>query len=682
MNGDFSRLPPTPPNMRGYLWQQGRVNLESDLNGLVLNDQRVGDRTRRDMIGSCGAPEADPGFAVTPTDAGDTLRIGPGQYYVDGIPCENPGAVLITEQPGLPGFELPGEEGYYLAYLDIWERHTTALEDPALREVALGGPDTCVRQDTVCQVRLALIEPDPTATPPSCEQFDGWRPPAFSGAASRLRARSTPTPEQEEPCIVPARAGYRGLENLLYRVELHTGSDSEGGPIIKWARDNASIVAALVGIDGRQVSISHPARDVALAFAPGQWIELKDERRMLRREAGVLARLAAVDGAVLTVEAWDNDQPPELGPGAFVQRWDAQEALVGPDQEEWVALEGGVEVQLIAEGGFRSGDYWQIPARTATGDVEWPHDAGGEPLAVPRHGVEHHFCALAILIFEGGQWELISDCRRRFPSLSDLPDAGADGPGLHITAVLRRSNGAVLPNDTAISVASFSQGIRVICDGNIAEASIESPTAYVELELPEPLGVDRSMWGLTSGTDIFGYRRVVLRAAVTAEGATIDWQPTEPTRRWLLVQLFDVVRPFLTDDRPGILGRLTLKGHAISAAGLRERWLDGDVFGLPSAATGRIDQILPSGDGRRGGDFERWFLIVEGGGLDGDSDTLTARLNINTASERELMSLPGIDLRAARRLIRFRPIRDSEDLQRVPGLSASIQSMLRRRAAF
>jgi len=42
--------------------------------------------------------------------------------------------------------------------------------------------------------------------------------PATPGA---LVARSQPTVASEEPCLVTPGAGYRRLENQLYRVEIH-----------------------------------------------------------------------------------------------------------------------------------------------------------------------------------------------------------------------------------------------------------------------------------------------------------------------------------------------------------------------------------------------------------------------------------------------------------------------------
>ena len=64
---------------------------------------------------------------------------------MNGILCENETSHLFTAQEIFPAAELPTTAGRYLAYLDVWERHITALEDPEILEVALGGPDTATR---------------------------------------------------------------------------------------------------------------------------------------------------------------------------------------------------------------------------------------------------------------------------------------------------------------------------------------------------------------------------------------------------------------------------------------------------------------------------------------------------------------------------------------------------------
>jgi hypothetical protein len=67
---------------------------------------------------------------------------------------------------------------------------------------------------------------------------------------------------------------------------------------------------------------------------------------------------------------------------------------------------------------YRSGDYWLIPARTATGNVEWPKDGKGDPVPWPPHGVEHHYAPLAIInIGDGGEVTVPADLRHKIEPL-------------------------------------------------------------------------------------------------------------------------------------------------------------------------------------------------------------------------------------------------------------------------
>jgi hypothetical protein len=67
----------------------------------------------------------------------------------------------------------------------------------------------------------------------------------------------------------------------------------------------------------------------------------------------------------------------------------------------WLSLEDGIQIQFQSASGsvpnqYRTGDYWLIPARTATANVEWPTGPDG-PLALPPNGVEHHYAPLALV---------------------------------------------------------------------------------------------------------------------------------------------------------------------------------------------------------------------------------------------------------------------------------------------
>lgn len=304
----------------------------------------------------------------------------------------------------------------YLAYLEVWERHVTAHEAPRLREVALGGPDTATRTQVAWRVRLEAL-PDAQAV---CADFGpGWRPGGQS--TGRLRARAQPAQDSATPCIVPQGAGYRRLENQLYRVEIHTPGNA--GATYKWSRDNGHVVSRVRSVfsETSEVEVEPQGRDDVLDFAPGQVVELTEAGAALRGETGLLASVTGEADGTLTLAALPGAPALKLGatgvvPGWEVRRWEGT-AAVQPGQ--WVDLEEGVQIRIEAGGVHRAGDWWAIPARTAGGDVEWPRE-GSEAAAVPPHGVARAYCPLSILIPQSVVGWTATDCRRIFPPLTSM----------------------------------------------------------------------------------------------------------------------------------------------------------------------------------------------------------------------------------------------------------------------
>ena len=336
----------------------GRVQVDADWNEqLDIADHRTTLETV-DVIGLCGAPMDAAGFALS---AGAPPQIGAGRFYVDGILCENDAPVELTQQPDLPAYEAPLTVGYYLAYLDVWRRHVTALEDEAMREVALGGPDTATRVKTIWQVKLL----GPIANEPNCtEEPPTWQT-LLAAKTGALRARSHPGPSSDQPCIVPPGAGYQRLENQLYRVEIH-----RPGPVgvatFKWSRDNGSIVTRWLDKADDNLIVQSSGRDAVLGFGPEQTVELSDETRELRLEPGAytgplgtLARLKDAEGQLLALDPVDPvtstidkaDFPDTMTPSGLpnhpkVRRWDSDgETVVEQDltvNDGWLVLEDGV----------------------------------------------------------------------------------------------------------------------------------------------------------------------------------------------------------------------------------------------------------------------------------------------------------------------------------------------------
>ena len=107
----------------------------------------------------------------------------------------------------------------------------------------------------------------------------------------------------------------------------------------------------------------------------------------------------------------------------------AGEGTIQVVEEKWIELEKGIEIQFCSKEGFyATGDYWLIPARTATGDVEWLKERQGDklvPVAVPPHGIEHHYAPLWVIsVNKNGETTLDGDCRCKFPSICQLTGKG------------------------------------------------------------------------------------------------------------------------------------------------------------------------------------------------------------------------------------------------------------------
>lgn len=432
----------------GVRMQQGRVQLDADWNeqiDIVNHRSEIG---TLDIIGACGAPENHDGFELI--EENDKPKIKAGRFYVDGMLCTNEADVLFEAQPDLPGISLPDAPGFYIAYLDVWQRSITAIEDPNLREVALGVADTATRTQTVWQVKLA----GPNAlygNHNDCEKnFENWARPLRTRRA-RMLAQVVPVEsELGEAGATASNTGFRGVQNHLYRVEIHEPAIRGGGgtdsrlATFKWSRDNGSFLRAIKTIEGDVINLLDPGRDDLQRFQPGQWIEVSNDPQELGEAgAGVLVRIKSVTaGVALQIE-------PETATGALpaslpsdqaarerwkVRRWDqkAEAPVTSVSANEWLPLEDGLEVKFGAGDIYHPGDYWLIPTRAVTGGtIDWPIDENTKaPLPQSRFGIHHHYCPLAILNNSGGAWTVEHDCRRIFSSLTEQLNffyVGGDG---------------------------------------------------------------------------------------------------------------------------------------------------------------------------------------------------------------------------------------------------------------
>ncbi len=186
-------------------------------------------------------------------------------------------------------------------------------------------------------------------------------------------------------------------------------------------------------------------------------------------------------------------------------------------------------------------------------------------------------------------------------------------PGIHIEDIyiISADTKKPLANDSVISVDDLAGGIMAICDKQIDPGTIKNrkPTCFVTLDLPYPFNSgDVNLWG----SDVIGFQPLILAADPEFDVKVIYWNPTENTKSWLKNQLFQRMAELNSGDP--ILAHLTLKGNFIRAKEDPYLYLDGEAYGVPEGDN-KTNLNLPSGNGRRGGDFEMWFWLVEGGGI-------------------------------------------------------------------
>lgn len=491
MSFDISRSTFRPrKNFLGVVMEQGRVQLDSDWNEWQSEYSRRIQAGTLDTIGQAVYPASTPNaFKITTgtnSSGNNTLFIGAGRYYIDGVLAENHGpesqaawdsalaelsgapAFSTTtaetdyaQQPHLPNPALPVSGQIYLAYLDVWERDVTYLEDPDLIDKAVN-IDTTGRLQTVWQVKLLNLG-SPTTTPDCSTDvpaFDALQQPP----AGRLTNGLVPN-AASGPCCLSPNTGYTGQENQLYRVEIHqAGAPSaapSGGftfplpantPAFKWSRDDASVQTSVTAISSvttssgsvSQLTVASLGRDQVLGFTVNDWIEITDDAYELNGEAGEIYQITGVTAATNTItlsaavsshfQLTNGQTTPGLH--TRITRWDQSGQVYQTDSSgnttSWINLNSTgstgvipvppVGTTLVLENGitasfalspeptsanpttFRIADYWLFAARASDGSIETLNSA-------PPLGINHHYTKLSIVDFPS----TASNCRNEWP---------------------------------------------------------------------------------------------------------------------------------------------------------------------------------------------------------------------------------------------------------------------------
>jgi hypothetical protein len=383
----------------------------------------------------------------TRADAGVTpvLHSAAGAYEIDGL-------VFATEGGVWPGLPDPAGAAYagqadsppntrLVAYLEAYERHITAVDDPGILEEALGGDvDTTTRTRVAFQVKLA--------------QVSGLAPAAIAEAFASVNlpggtlllgvANETVTPD---PCDLPVPGGYTGPENRLYRIEVH--GPVSGGTLFKWSRENGSELfpagfpdTLVIGNPAASLVVQAEAdlRDGDLVELLSDAIELGDSspgtlgpggfQRPLRAP-GRLLRLSGgeeVTGSTRIFDLLDPiDETPvaDIDSGRFgaeglkLRRWSG---LIIHTADGLHDLEHGIQADIA--GDFEPGDWWQYEARTGSANANGPSQSS-------PHGPERLFAPLALLRQTAAGQPMLLEAwlDSRFPRLCEIEadDVSYDG---------------------------------------------------------------------------------------------------------------------------------------------------------------------------------------------------------------------------------------------------------------
>ena len=427
----------------------------------------------------------------------------------------------------------------------------------------------------------------------------------------------------ERVALAPAGVSSDGLTLTLTQGLKNAYTTANGATItggvtrFKWSRDNAAFAVNVTSVQSDRVTLtlSGLGRDVATTLRAGDLIEITDDASELGPARGHLTTLAQDPDpdtftAVLTDPipasfqlpgAVSSPPSPTVDRHMVLRRWDGigDAASVYSDAgTPGMNLGDGVHIQFGGSD-LRAGDYWQFTARSADGSIQPLLDA-------PPAGINRSRTPLALVNWgpppltsppapSGSVSMNVTSCLPMFPALINFPPIDQ---GFHVVGLSTldfQNNATQLFNDSNVQVNSFA-GINVQCDANVDPASVARPTCFVTVEYPIAAG-DSSSSGV--------YFPVVLGGSVSCKESVISWKAGSQAQT-LLTQLLTAAL-----NERGLLMRLVVKGDFIWSQDDPNLFLDGEAFGQPpQGGNTNISLRLPSGDRRRGGDFDMWFWIV------------------------------------------------------------------------
>jgi Family of unknown function (DUF6519)/IPT/TIG domain len=458
MAGDRSRVSYDPGRKwRGLVAQQGRVTLDADWNEAATIGEERDRLMTLDAVGPFGTPDA--GYGVTATGTAGPpapvpkrpgeLTIGPGTLYLGGERLDLDAPVTYSTQPDWLDYstdklwlppKVPDAAGtsYELVYLLASEQEVSATEDPALADVALGGPDTMQRRRIL---QRFVRQPSPSGTCAGAWgalvgslgakglEFD--QASMMIGSTTTLKVTLSGPSEGSGPCQPTATGGFQGAENQMIRVMVASVDDA-GVPTIVWGFDDASFLYRLT--EATYDSVAKQAT-VTLASAPvdsfhhprtGQAVELlRDAVKLtdtdyIAAPAGVVGQLSSDYEPARMQLVISGELDPDYLSAATSQLYLRVWQSTAKVQSGVAAKLGdtGVTVTLTSgTGTFHPGDFWRFALRPIEPATVYPARYLTEPQ--PPDGPRTFACPLAVLTWANGNATVLN-CVPPFDDLVQL----------------------------------------------------------------------------------------------------------------------------------------------------------------------------------------------------------------------------------------------------------------------
>lgn len=446
MAGDLARVSYDPSRKwRGLIAQQGRVTVEADWNEAAAIGAEAARQRTLDTVGTLGTP--DGGYVVTaiptagsppagappagspPASGPGDLIIGPGTLYAGGERLDLDTPIAYSAQPDWldhstdPRWSppaVPAGTGNELVYLLASEQEVSAVEDPALTDVALGGPDTMGRR--------RILQRFARWPSPSAVGYQAWDAFVASlggegltfdpatmtlGSATSLLVSFTST-GSAGPCQPTATGGYLGAENQMIRVMV-TGVSASGAVTFAWGFDDASF---LYRVQAAAYDAGAGTTTVTLASAPpdsyhfpvtGQAVELLRNAVQLTAAdyiaspAGFVAPLSTGFAPASMSLALTGEPPADYLSTAtsqlYLRVWQGT-ASATPGQPVPLS-DTGIQVTLTSStGAFHPGDFWRFAVRPVQPTTVYPERY--LTTSQPPEGPRTVACPIAVLSWNDG----------------------------------------------------------------------------------------------------------------------------------------------------------------------------------------------------------------------------------------------------------------------------------------